>query len=249
MSQTSLDNIAWLSLSGILAPHTVGNDRARRLVRGAPPIAAFSDRLRPEFSALEPHCDPGEPLYCAGWSGRAPVGWEISSEAPMMLMVWDGACPPESEIADNIEVSAQSLKMIPDAIEHSAQIVTLGDDHVDAAMDLVRRADYGPFGPKSLALGSFLGIVEHGRLVALAGERFADGAWREICSVCTDPAARGRGHATRLTTSLVRRHQRQRLQSCLHVMADNTVARNMYKRLGFRELGSTTARVVMRQAT
>ncbi|GAA4584688.1 hypothetical protein GCM10023194_25190 [Planotetraspora phitsanulokensis] len=65
-------------------------------------------------------------------------------------------------------------------------------------LNLAERTRPGPFLPRTVELGTYLGIRRHGTLVAMAGERLHPTGWTEISAVCTDAAFRGQGLASRL---------------------------------------------------
>jgi predicted GNAT family acetyltransferase len=56
----------------------------------------------------------------------------------------------------------------------------------------------------------------------------------EISAVCTDPAARGRGLATRLVLAVAAGIRARGELPFLHASADNTTAIRLYEQLGFR---------------
>jgi predicted GNAT family acetyltransferase len=64
--------------------------------------------------------------------------------------------------------------------------------------------------------------------------------------VCTHPDRQGRGSARRLMLELVRRQMRRGETPFLHVMHDNTHARALYARMGFRDYREVTVRVLAR---
>lgn len=144
MALALLDNIAWHSLSGAQAHLAAGSATARRYVRGLAPLIGFADQAQPDFAALAAHCEVGEALYTAGWSGPAPAGWHIVSDTQMVQMVWHGAAPALDD-----RVSAVPLQP-----EHEAQIL---------ALQVLTRP--GPFGPRALEFGSYFGCFEGERLV------------------------------------------------------------------------------------
>lgn len=101
-------------------------------------------------------------------------------------------------------------------------------------MALAQRTEPGPMGPRTVAMGRYLGVRDAaGALVAMAGERLALRDHVEISGVCTDPAWRGRGLArllvARLTADAAARGQR----SFLHVKTENEAARHVYAQLGY----------------
>lgn len=109
----------------------------------------------------------------------------------------------------------------------------IGPADAAEAMDLVARTEPGPFRPRTNELGIYLGLRDGGRLVAMAGERLHPAGWTEISAVCTDPAYRRRGLATRLVRAvadLIRAHDEVPF---LHTAAANTRAIDLYLAMGF----------------
>lgn len=218
-----LDNIAWHTLAGAHAQHAAGTETARRYLAGFPPIAGFADGQRPDFDALANFCEPGEHLYCDGWSGAAPPRWQIEAEASLLRMTWEGAMPP---------------------IDEAPEAVRLGPQHASLALELAELTHPGPFGPRALELGECFGFFDGPRLVAMAGERMQAGALREISGVCTHPGFQGRGLARRLVLKLVRRQMQRKQKPFLHVMHHNNAAHRLYERMGFRLFKDSVARIV-----
>jgi predicted GNAT family acetyltransferase len=64
--------------------------------------------------------------------------------------------------------------------------------------------------------------------------------------VCTHPEYQGRGLARALMFKLVRRQMHRGEVPFLHVMSDNTIARELYARMGFEDYRETVVRVVSR---
>ena len=117
------------------------------------------------------------------------------------------------------------------AIDHA--IVRLGAADVPEMLDLAERTEPGPFRTRTIELGTYLGIRQDGRLVAMAGERFRVPGWTEISAVCTDPAVRGQGLASRLVAQLRRLEGSRGDGAFLHVLASNVGAIRLYRTLGF----------------
>jgi len=218
-----LRNIVWHTLVGPHAGHASGTKGARRYARGFSPIAAFEDAARPDFAALGSCCEPGEQVYCAGWSGRAPAGWRIEADSTMHQMVWAAPMPAPDE---------------------TLAAVRLGLEQVPQMLELVAVTHPGPFGPRTVELGEYFGLYEGERLVAMAGERMRAGALREISGVCTHPDFQGRGLARRLMEKLVRRQMQRGETPFLHVMRDNGNAQRIYERMGFQRYQETAVRVL-----
>lgn len=220
-----LDNPTWHTLSGAHAHFSAGGASARRYARGFSPILGFADNKAPDLASLVPYCEPGEHFYCAGWSGPAPGGWRVEAETHMYRMVWAGEVPRGEDDND---------------------IVELDISHADEALALATLTQPGPFGLRTLELGDYVGVVEDGRLIAMAGERMFADRYRELSGVCTHPDHQGRGLARRLMLVLIRRQLRRGETPFLHVMCDNETARSLYTRTGFREFACPVVRVVTR---
>jgi hypothetical protein len=76
----------------------------------------------------------------------------------------------------------------------------------------------GFFRPRTLEMGSYLGIYDGRRLAAMAGERMRLDGYQELSAVCTHPDYTGRGYAQR-PLGIPRRSTA--LHAVLHVCADN----------------------------
>ena len=88
------------------------------------------------------------------------------------------------------------------AVRADPEAVRLGPADVPEMLDLVARTQPGPFLPRTITSGTYLGIRRGGALVAMAGERMRPPGWGEISAVCTDPAHRGQGLAGRLVRAV-----------------------------------------------
>jgi GNAT superfamily N-acetyltransferase len=219
-----LDNIVWHALTGAQAKFASGDGGARRYARGFSPIVGFADVERPDFAALARHCDPGEHFYCDGWTGTPTAGWHVEAETTMFKMVWHGGLPPPA-----------GEPVQPLQAAHAAQ-----------AFELAALTRPGPFGPRTIELGDYIGAFDGEQLVAMAGERMQAGPLREISGVCTHPRAQGRGLARRLMLELVRRQLQRGETPFLHVMRANVVAHSLYQRMGFADHRESVVRVIAR---
>lgn len=217
-----LDNVFWHALTGSQATFASGQGGARRYAAGLSPIVGFADVARPDFDALRVVCVAGERFYSDGWSGAVPAGWQLELESTMFKMVWHGE-PPGAGVAD---------------------AVPLGPEHAVQAVALASLTRPGPFGPRTLELGDYLGVFDGDHLIAMAGERAFARPLREVSGICTHPDFQGQGLAQRLTAVLIRRQLARGETPFLHVMRDNLGARSMYRRMGFRDAGESVVRVI-----
>lgn len=219
-----LDNISWHALRGPHQGFAAGTGTVKRYAAGFSPILGFADPSRPDFDALRPFVAPGEHFYCADWTGTPPPAWQIDADARMFQMVWTGALPEAGLARDAVPL---------DAATHGA-----------AALALAELTRPGPFGPRTLELGEYLGVFDGERLVAMAGERMTAGRLREVSGVCTHPEYQGRGLARRLMLELVRRQMQRGEAPFLHVMRHNEAAHALYLRMGFADHRECAVRVV-----
>ena len=91
----------------------------------------------------------------------------------------------------------------------------------------------GPFGPRTIELGDYIGIRRRGALVAMAGERMRLDRFTEISAVCVEPTYRGHGLAVDLVRSLVSSIAARSEIPFLHVFSSNLAAIALYRKLGF----------------
>ena len=124
--------------------------------------------------------------------------------------------------------------------------VALRPEHAPQALELAHLTNPGPFGIRTPELGEYFGYFDGGRLIAMAGERLCSGALHEVSGICTHPDFQGRGLARKLTLKLVRRQMQRGKTPFLHVMVQNTPARALYEKLGFRNNRETVVRVISR---
>ena len=220
-----LENVFWLSLTGAQAHFAAGTGAARRYAPGFSPILGFAEPNDPDFAAIGPYCAPTERFYCAGWTGVVPRGWVIAIESSMHCMVWNGRAVPE---------------------ESDSGTVILGPQDGAEAVELATLTRPGPFGPRTLELGTCIGIREGNRLVAMAGERAHVGHFREVSGVCTHPDVQGRGLARRLMHLVIARQLASGQVPFLHVMRDNVSAHDFYLRMGFVDRHEIAVRVIHR---
>jgi len=140
----------------------------------------------------------------------APDGWETTFEGR------------------GVQLVDARLRAEPDP-----EAVRLGPDDVPAILDLISRTEPGPFLPRTIELGTYLGIRRDGALVAMAGERQHPPGWTEISAVCTDPAFRGQGLATRLVRAVAAGIRERGETPFLNALASNTNAIRLYESIGF----------------
>ncbi|MEU6252546.1 GNAT family N-acetyltransferase [Streptomyces sp. NPDC047043] len=205
-----LDNPAWAALNGPHAHFAERVGRAARYPADVAPFCAVSDLGDPRaWADLAALVGPDGTASVRGVT-RAPAGWEVLRTGQGVQLVDTG------------------LHAEPDP-----EAVRLGPDDVPEILDLVARTEPGPYLPRTVQMGTYLGIRHHGRLIALAGERLHPPGWTEISAVCTDPDHRGRGLATRLVRAVAAGIKERGEQPFLHARATNANAIRLYESIGF----------------
>lgn len=133
-------------------------------------------------------------------------------------------------------MTGEGVQMVDDGVVASAdpEALILGPADVPDMLALVERTQPGPFLPRTIELGTYLGFRRDGELVAMAGERMHPPGWTEISAVCTAPAFRGQGLATRLVLEVAAGIRGRGEKPFLHASSTNLAAIRLYASLGFR---------------
>ncbi|MER7003952.1 GNAT family N-acetyltransferase [Dactylosporangium sp. NPDC000555] len=213
-----LDAPVWAALHG---PHrrfaeVIG--KAARFPTDVSPFHALAPDAGPEaWPDLAKLTGPGAEAALTGDLPPPPPGWT-------MLRQLGG-----------VQLVDVALEAAPDP---DAVVLTAAD--VPEMLDLVARTRPGPFLPRTIELGTYLGLRHEGALIAMAGERLHPPGWTEISAVCTDPAFRGRGLATRLVRAVAAVIRARGERAFLHTSAANTNAIRLYESIGFELRKRTT---------
>jgi ribosomal protein S18 acetylase RimI-like enzyme len=210
-AQHALDNPVRSSLTG---PHARFAERRGNVLRypvDVSPFLALPDQPgAADWADAAALAGPGALVALAGVRAPAPDGWQVT-------LIGEGVQMVEAEV----EAAAGD------------EAVRLGPGDVPEMLELARRTKPGPFLPRTVELGSYLGIRRGGALVAMAGERLHPPGWTEISAVCTDDVWRGLGFASVLVRALVADIRARGETAFLHAVADNP-AIGLYEALGFR---------------
>ncbi|GAB3893673.1 GNAT family N-acetyltransferase [Microbispora bryophytorum] len=213
-----LDNPVWASLTGPHARFAERHGSALRYPDDVSPFFALPDDPGPaDWSDLAALAGPGATVPVTGEVAAAPDGWEVVAHGGGVQLVGDDVVPARDDEAVRLQAS-----------------------DVPEMLDLVARAQPGPFRPRTIEMGVYLGIRRRGALVAMAGERLHPPGWTEISAVCTDPAFRRRGLASRLVLAVAAGIRARGETPFLHAAANNTTAIRVYETLGFHLRRRTT---------
>uniref|UniRef100_A0AAU3H338 GNAT family N-acetyltransferase n=1 Tax=Streptomyces sp. NBC_01401 TaxID=2903854 RepID=A0AAU3H338_9ACTN len=206
-----LDNPARASLTG---PHAHFAERRGRILRYRPdvtPWLALPDAPdAQDWADVAALAGPGASVTLTAFREPPPSDWEIVFQA------------------EGVQLVDESVDAAPDP-----EAVLLGPADVPEMLDLVERTRPGPFLPRTVELGTYLGVRRDGALVAMAGERLHPPGWTEISGVCTDSSVRGQGLATRLIRAVAHGIRERGETPFLHAAASNTSAIRLYESLGF----------------
>jgi predicted GNAT family acetyltransferase len=143
---------------------------------------------------------------------KLPPHWEMLYESSITQMIRSDRKPlPEGDVEATI----------------------LGPADVPEILALVELTKPGPFRPRTIELGTYIGVRLSGRLVAMAGERLWIDDFREVSAVCTHPDVQGRGYARGLIHQVINRMLRAGQTPILHVESANKRAIELYASLGF----------------
>jgi ribosomal protein S18 acetylase RimI-like enzyme len=211
--QRELDNPFWSSLTTRHAHIAQGGTLARRYPTAISPIAGLPGIGPANVTALEALVEVGDDMGIV-----APL-------VPTLLGNWETLY--ESQITQMIRADPSPLP------ESDVDASVLGAADVAEMLALVEVTKPGPFRSRTIELGTYLGIREGGRLIAMAGERTWVGDFREVSAICTHPDAQGRGYARALMGRVINRMLRAGETPILHVESSNLRAIDIYLALGF----------------
>ena len=206
-----LDNPALASLNG---EHARFAERRGEIARYLPDVSVWTGI--PEHPTPEDWEDVraligSGAVFGVGASAVVPEGWQAV------------------EGSGGVQLTGEAIEGAPDS-----EAVELTPDDVPEMTELVARTKPGPFLPRTIELGRYVGVRRDGRLIAMAGERLHPPGWTEISAVCTDEAFRGQGLGRRLVLDVAYGIRQRGEVPLMHAAAGNTGAIGLYQHLGFR---------------
>ncbi len=207
-----LDNPAMTALLGPQAHLAQRHGVALRYPADVSPFVALPDQPGADaWADLAKLTSPAGVVATAGVAAEPAPGWHVVMRIDGVQLVADQA-----------------------AGAHDADAVPLGRADVPEMLDLAARTRPGPFLPRTIEFGGYLGLRRDGVLAAMAGERLRPPGWTEISAVCTAPEFRGQGLATRLTLAVTAAIRDRGDTPFLHAAAENVSAIRLYSALGFQ---------------
>jgi ribosomal protein S18 acetylase RimI-like enzyme len=197
-----LDNPVLASLTGAHRHLARTRGRAARYPADISPFCALPDEPdAADWADAARLVSPGEVVLFPAQRATPPPGWEALG------------------LGEGVQLVAGTLDAKPDQ-----EAVLLGPADIPDMLRLTERTKPGPFLPRTIELGTYLGIRRDGELIAMAGERLRPPGWAEISAVCTDPAWRGHGFASRLTRAVAAGIIARGDTPFLHAIATNVTA-------------------------
>ncbi len=216
MSAHVLDRPVWNALSTRQAAFALGRDRARRFAPDIGPLAGASDD---DPESLDELADL------------------VPADGTLLLLQVDPVVLPSRlcalTIADGVQMVAHELAREAASV-NDRRVEALDERDAPAMVALASLTKPGPFATRTSSLGTFWGVKEDGRLVAMAGERMLHDGFTEVSGVCTHPDVRGRGLARVLSAFVASRIVDRGERPYLHTYASNAAAIRLYESLGFR---------------
>jgi predicted GNAT family acetyltransferase len=226
MGYEQLDRPVWNALTTRWAAIAEGDARAWRIDRDYGVFGAAADRSSESLAALAALVpEQGELWMVEREDWPAPPGTRFVRQAECVQMICEGLIPGK----------------VP-----AFEIVELDEDDAPAMYDLAMLTQPGPYAAHTNRLGDFIGVKQHGALIAMAGERMKMAGLSEVSGVCTHPDHRGRGYAGALMRVVAERMLARGETPWLHAYASNAGAIALYESLGFRFNGTVTASILVR---
>jgi predicted GNAT family acetyltransferase len=209
-----LDAVIWRALTSVHESLAEGDGRARRYPAAIAPFAATVDTEPASFRSL---------LAL------------VSRDDQIALFTTEEVQPPSAfSVVRRASVDQMVLEVAGAyTAQPGAPIVALGVPDGPEMLALAGVTQPGPFGPRTIELGHYIGIRQQGVLVAMAGERMRLDGFTEISAVCVEPAYRGHGFAADLVRSLASSIAARSEIPFLHVFSSNHAAIALYRKLGF----------------
>lgn len=224
MASHPLDNMIWNALAGPQAHLGVSNGKARRF---DPAISIFTAVERP----LETLDGVAEIIPEDGRAGLVTTG-------PLTL-------PPDLEAVATGEVVQLTAERFQPIATTSVVYGDLTASDVPAMIELVTMTRPGPFSPRTIEMGHYIGVFDRDRLIAMTGERLRLEGFGEVSAVCTHPDHQGRGIAKALVSVIGSEVVARGEVPFLQAYTSNAAAIATYTRLGFvprRNLTFTTVK-------
>src|SRR5262249_11312213 len=182
-----LDNPVWTALTPRQAQLAHSSALARRFPPEMTALGALAANTAMAFDSLSQLIGRDAVTLYFSTPPQFPASWEIVRSVDLYQMVQEEAAP-----------SLQS-NGVPEIVELTPA------DVPEMSVVYAATRPGRTLCPRIQKLGTFLGVREEGKLVAIGGLRLHLAGFREITSVATLPGHEGRGYATALVRALTER--------------------------------------------
>jgi predicted GNAT family acetyltransferase len=212
-AQTLLKNFVWHSLTNEHRHLALANQNACRYLPDVSPFAALKEQSPECLNDLATLVSPNELILLRDELPPHVDKWKLETQVTVLQM---------------ISVTTTSTT-------HLTGFRQLVDDDIPAMLELTQLVLPGYFLKRSIEMGTFFGVFDGNKLIAMTGERMFPSPYREITAVCTHPDYQGRGYASKLVQHSAMLMIRAGLKPFLHTAVNNVRAIELYRRLGFIE--------------
>ncbi|MGH8041050.1 MAG: GNAT family N-acetyltransferase [Rudaea sp.] len=217
MTESDLDNPFWPSLRSRHRHLAQCNGDAARYPADYAPFLGVAHAAVSADSAIAPLLAADETVLLLGVAPRTSNAWILHS----------------------FDDLAQMMCTEPIAVIDGPQVVELNAMHRADVLALTALVYPHYFRPRTMELGRYFGIYlpdknGRSRLAAMIGERLGMDKYTELSAICTHPDFAGRGYARRLTALLTNDTLARGCTPFLHVSYENTHAKQLYERIGYR---------------
>jgi ribosomal protein S18 acetylase RimI-like enzyme len=212
-----LDNPIWSALTTDHAGLALGKAEGRRYPEEIGPLSGMAAVTEAGWASIAELAGPGGAVGMFFLEKpRIPDGWSVILEGSLVQMVAENPAPVATRQPPGVTLRKLTVADVP------------------AMVELATLTEPGPFRNRTIELGTFFGILEEGRLLAMAGKRMHLPGFVEVSAVCTHPDARGRGYARLLMSCVMDEIRAAGRTPFLHALASNAGAIRVYEDLGFR---------------
>jgi hypothetical protein len=167
-----LDNPIWSALTTDHAHFARGGGEARRYPEDIGSLSGMPAQSEAGYRALEPLTGPvGMVALFSREEPRPPAGWTMVRGGVLHQMV------------------ALRPTRVPPVAPAGVALRQLTPEDAPAMVELATLTEPGPFRMRTIELGTFFGIVQSGRLLAMAGQRLRLPGFVEVSAVWTRAGA------------------------------------------------------------
>lgn len=208
-----LDNPIWNALASGNKDLSRGTGNAKYFRRDIAFFAGLKNNSEQDFRELHLLFREKEPaVLFLPETIKIPAEWTISVEKKLLQLTGENCKIPSYKEDD---------------------ILPLGEQNIGEMLRLTSLTNPGPFLDRTIEFGNYEGIFDGENLVAMAGQRLQPGKYTEISAVCSHPDHAGKGYASRIIRSQIRKIKEEGRIPFLHVLPDNSPAYKLYEKLGF----------------